>query len=142
MTQKNIHKTKAAPPEPITKGRRSKFRVLVIEDEVEAADALSVFLEDEGYQVTTAYDGADGLKKFCRLGADLVITDIRMPGLNGTQVILSLREKRPGLPIIVITGHMGATENLPLVEGGVAVEVFTKPISLTELSRQISRICI
>ena len=126
----------------VSKGRRGKFRVLVVEDETEAADTLAHYLKEEGYQVTTAYNGDQGLEKFHACGADIVITDIRMPKMDGVELIASLRQQRPDLPIIAVTGHMGATENLGPIAGDFRVEVLKKPISLSELLQKMAAICV
>jgi len=93
------------------------------------------FLEGQGYRVGCAVDGRDGL---CQLEAeppDLVITDIMMPDVDGLEVVLALREKHPGTPVIAISGGMSSMpmDFLPMVEKFNECRVLYKPISLKDL---------
>jgi CheY-like chemotaxis protein len=78
--------------------------VLIIDDEVEVSQALRRVLERAGYQVTTCLSGADGLVAFGNAPADVVITDIIMPKMNGVAVMQSSRALRPKTRIIAISG--------------------------------------
>ena len=64
-----------------------KFKILVIDDEKNIREGLQMALEDEGYEVLTAEDGADGLHKALSEMVDLVITDLRMPGIGGQEIL-------------------------------------------------------
>ena len=68
-------------------------RVLVVEDEESFSDALSFMLRREGYEVGVAADGAAALDEFDRHGADLVLLDLMLPGISGTEVCRTLRQK-------------------------------------------------
>jgi len=118
-----------------------EHHVLVVEDEAEAARAMADYLTEEGYHVTTANDGEAGLEAYREFTPDIVITDIRMPGISGTELIQALRHLDAQLPIIAVTGHMGETENIDSHPGSPPVEVLKKPVSLMELSRKIGDIC-
>lgn len=113
------------------------LHVLVVEDEAEAARAMADYLNEEGFSVTTASDGHEGLKAFQAQRPDIVITDIRMPGLSGTELIQAIREVDPDLPIIAVTGHMGETESIDPGPTSAPIEVLKKPVSLAELSRKV-----
>ena len=115
--------------------------VLVVEDEIEAARAMADYLAEEGFLVTTANDGHAGLEAFRQFAPDIVITDIRMPGFSGTELISALRDLNAELPIIAVTGHMGETESIDPGPGVTPVDVLKKPVSLQELSRKIGTMC-
>lgn len=115
--------------------------ILVVEDEVEAARAMADYLTEEGFLVTTANDGYTGLEAYREFTPDIVVTDIRMPGLSGPELIQELRHLNADLPIIAVTGHLGETENISTLAGSQPVDVLKKPVSLMELSRKIGDIC-
>src|SRR5262245_55631314 len=90
-----------APAAPPTTGR---LRVLVIEDERDLVDALVYNLRREGYDTTVAHEGQEGLRRAQTLLPDLILLDIMLPGMSGTEIIRELRagERTRHLPIIVI----------------------------------------
>lgn len=115
----------------------ARQHILVVEDEVEAAWAMAEFLRDEGFEVSIANNGREGLDSYRARRPDAVVTDIRMPGLDGTALIAALRKERADLPIIAVTGHMGDTEQLAPDADAPPVKVMKKPVSLMALSREI-----
>ncbi|HEY9080691.1 PAS domain S-box protein [Magnetovibrio sp.] len=138
----DLHAEQAASLEasvaPIFKNRH----VLVVEDEAEAARAMADYLTEEGFTVTTANDGKTGLAAYRTHNPDVVITDIRMPGFSGTELIQELRRIDANLPIIAVTGHLGETETIASTPGSAPVDVMKKPVSLMELSQKIGDLCI
>jgi DNA-binding response OmpR family regulator len=84
-----------------------QYKILVIEDDPLLQDAIAVWLGLAGYTVVVAHDGHEGLVELSKERPDLVITDVVMPGLNGIEMIRSIRQFRSGLssvPILVLTG--------------------------------------
>jgi CheY-like chemotaxis protein len=79
-------------------------RILLIEDDALLRGTLTQMLAHDGHQVTEATDGEQGLQRFDAARTELVITDILMPGMDGTQVIVALRQRRADLPVIAISG--------------------------------------
>ncbi|HWI58881.1 MAG TPA: response regulator, partial [Bacillota bacterium] len=80
-------------------------RILLIEDDLSLANSFHRVLQSEGYDVALAQRGDEGLK-LARLDPfDLVITDLRLPGLGGLEVVARLHEAKPKLPIVLITAH-------------------------------------
>src|SRR5215813_10638775 len=79
-------------------------RVLVVEDEESFSDALSYMLRREGFEVSVAGTGPDALSEFDRSGADLVVLDLMLPGLSGTEVCRTLRQ-RSNVPVIMLTAR-------------------------------------
>ena len=81
---------------------RDAPRVLVIEDEESYRDSLRVLLAREGFRVTLAATGPEGVQAFERGGADVILLDLMLPGLSGTGVFKAIRE-RSDVPIIMVT---------------------------------------
>lgn len=78
--------------------------VLVIEDDPRFRLTLTAYLEDSGYIVLEAADGLEGLEAFDREQPDIVLTDLRMPNLDGLGVIAGVKARSPSTPVIAITG--------------------------------------
>ncbi len=110
-------------------------RVLVVEDEESFSDALSFMLRREGYEVGVAADGASALDEFDRHGADLVLLDLMLPGISGTEVCRTLRQ-RSTVPIIMVTAKDGEVDKVVGLELG-ADDYVTKPFSSRELVARI-----
>ncbi|PNR00336.1 response regulator (plasmid) [Azospirillum argentinense] len=107
------------------------MHVLVAEDESLAAMALEDFLSRKGYRVTLAQDGQEGLERYSADPADLVITDLRMPRMDGRALIRELRTRAAGLPILVMTGFlsMEAGEDDLTSDRWQPLVVLRKPVS-------------
>ncbi len=110
-------------------------RVLVVEDEESFSDALSFMLRREGYEVGVASDGSTALEEFDRHGADLVLLDLMLPGISGTEVCRTLRQ-RSTVPIIMVTAKDGEVDKVVGLELG-ADDYVTKPFSSRELVARI-----
>jgi two-component system, NtrC family, nitrogen regulation response regulator NtrX len=82
-----------------------KFRVLVIDDESAIRDSLKMTLEYEGYEVLGAATGQEGLSLAEREAPDLVLLDVKMPGMDGIEVLERLRSMNDSVPVIVVSGH-------------------------------------
>ena len=110
-------------------------RVLVVEDEESFSDALSYMLRREGYEVEIAATGPDALTSFDRAGADLVLLDLMLPGLSGTEVCRELRQ-RSQVPIIMVTARDTEVDKVVGLELG-ADDYVTKPFSSRELVARV-----
>jgi two-component system response regulator RegX3 len=110
-------------------------RVLVVEDEESFSDALSYMLRREGYEVEVAETGPDALSLFDRTGADLVLLDLMLPGLSGTEVCRELRN-RSKVPIIMVTARDTEVDKVVGLELG-ADDYVTKPFSSRELVARV-----
>lgn len=115
-----------------------KFKILVIDDEKNIREGLQIALEDEGYEVITAADGAEGLRKARRDDADLIITDLRMPEISGEEILHEVISKMPGIPVIVLTGH-GTIETAVAAMQTGAYDFLTKPLDLDHLLLLVKR---
>ena len=110
-------------------------RVLVVEDEESFSDALSYMLRREGYEAVVAGNGIDALAEFDRGGADIVLLDLMLPGLSGTEVCRTLRAKS-AVPIIMLTAKDTEIDKVVGLELG-ADDYVTKPYSARELLARI-----
>jgi two-component system, OmpR family, response regulator RegX3 len=110
-------------------------RVLVVEDEDSISDPLSYMLRNEGFEVAVAATGPDALEEFDRHGADLVLLDLMLPGLPGTEVCRQLRN-RSAVPVIMLTAKDGEIDKVVGLELG-ADDYVTKPFSARELVARI-----
>ena len=111
------------------------IRILVVEDEESFSDPLSYLLRKEGYDVAVASDGPSALEEFDRDGADLVLLDLMLPGLPGTEVCRRLRS-RSNVPVIMLTAKDSEIDKVVGLELG-ADDYVTKPYSSRELVARI-----
>lgn len=112
-------------------------RILVVEDEADAAATLSEFLLRQGYAVVVAQNGNEALARIGESAFDLVLTDLRMPGLDGIPFLGALRDALPTTPIIVMTGHGAMSETQPGDAMSGIAAVLWKPLSLREISLKL-----
>jgi two-component system response regulator RegX3 len=110
-------------------------RILVVEDEESFSDPLSYLLRREGYEVAVADDGPKALEEFDRNGADLVLLDLMLPGIPGTEVCRQLRS-RSNVPVIMLTAKDGEIDKVVGLELG-ADDYVTKPYSSRELVARV-----
>jgi two-component system response regulator RegX3 len=110
-------------------------RILLVEDEQALSEPLSFLLEREGYEVTVAEDGPSALAEFDRAGADLVLLDLMLPGIPGTEVCREIRT-RSAVPIIMLTAKDSEVDIVVGLELG-ADDYVTKPYSTRELLARI-----
>jgi two-component system response regulator RegX3 len=110
-------------------------RVLVVEDEESFSDALSFMLRKEGFEVGVASTGPDAVTAFDQHGADVVLLDLMLPGMSGTEVCRTLR-LRSSVPIIMVTAKDGEVDKVVGLELG-ADDYVTKPFSSRELVARI-----
>jgi two-component system response regulator RegX3 len=113
-------------------------RILVVEDEVSFSDPLSYLLRKEGYEVAVAETGPEALADFDRAGADLVLLDLMLPGLSGTEVCRALRQ-RSAVPVIMLTAKDSEIDKVVGLEIG-ADDYVTKPYSSRELLARIKAV--
>jgi DNA-binding NtrC family response regulator len=113
-------------------------RILVVDDEVNARTALVELLRDEGYAVESAADAFKALGKMADFAPDLVLTDLKMPGMDGLQLLDKLRESDPDLPVIVMTAF-GEVETAVRAMRAGARDYLNKPVNVGELSVVVAR---
>jgi two-component system nitrogen regulation response regulator NtrX len=105
-----------------------KQRILVIDDEASVRDSLKMILEYDGYECVLAPSGRDGLAAVERDGPDLVFLDVKMPGMDGIDVLRQLRVLDESIPIVMISGHGTVTTAVEATKLG-AFDFLEKPLS-------------
>ncbi|HCM27979.1 MAG TPA: transcriptional regulator [Treponema sp.] len=114
------------------------FKLLIVDDEKNIREGLGTALELDGYEIALAADGDAGWKRFQRGDVDLVITDLRMPGISGEELLKRISSETPGVPVIVLTGH-GTVETAVEAMRNGAYDFLTKPVNLDRLSLLVKR---
>jgi DNA-binding response OmpR family regulator len=116
-----------------------KKKILVIEDDDYSRDALAHILESEGYEMEFAGEANDGYECALEMQPDVIILDMRLPGMDGKQFIEMMRadDALKAIPILVVTGNY--------LEGKAAIEMgasgcFVKPVDFSELIRAVSEL--
>ena len=110
------------------------LRVLMAEDEPLAAEVIEEGLVEAGFEVLAANDGQEAFDLASNgAGFDLLLTDLRMPRLDGKELIAKLRARRPGLPVVVMTGFPPPDGAKGLQAGRGPLRLLTKPIGISPL---------
>ena len=116
--------------------RAAGAQVLLIEDEPGIVDFVRRGLEGQGFRVQAEVDGLAGERAALEDGVDVVVLDLMLPGRSGLDVLATLREARPELPVIVLTARGEVEDRVAGLDAG-AVDYLVKPFSLAELSARI-----
>ena len=116
----------------------SEARVLVVDDEKSMRDLLAITLQKAGYEVTLAEGGAAAIEAIRRDPFDAIITDLRMPKVDGLQVLRSAKEQSPDTAVIMVTA-MASTETAVEAMKLGAYDYITKPFKVDELQLTIQR---
>ncbi len=109
-----------------------KKRILVVEDDEEMRSLLKEFLNEEGYETDSVDNGSEAYRRLVRELFDLIITDIRMPGLTGLDILPGIRKLQPEVPIIVITAFGSEEIRQRALERG-ATAYLEKPVHFNTL---------
>ena len=115
---------------------QDKKTILIIEDDPDVLNTFVKHFELLGYKVLVAEDGMDGLKRIEEGGFDIVITDIVMPFVSGVGVVTTLKEKKPDIPVIAITGYGKEPEAAAMEKK--ADLVVAKPIKISVLKDYVA----
>lgn len=113
-------------------------KILIIEDETSFSEAITFLLKKEGFEVAVANNGQDGINLFDKSGADLILLDLMLPGLSGTEVCRQIRLKS-NVPIIMLTARDTEIDKVVGLELG-ADDYVTKPYSSRELIARINAV--
>lgn len=116
-------------------GERAK--ILVIDDEAAICDLVEEFLSIQGYRVVSATNGQDGLSLFMEEKPDMVLLDIRMPGLSGFEVLNEMKRRKPDA-FVVILSAFGDAETIERALSLGAARYIEKPMELEELHRVVA----
>lgn len=104
-----------------------KERILIVDDEQDILDLLTAALKSEGYEVLSALDGAEGIKLFKKGKPDLIITDVKMPGKNGLDVLRAVKDSESDVDVIILTGHSDEVTAIDCLRNG-AYDYLLKPL--------------
>jgi excisionase family DNA binding protein len=115
-----------------------RARVLVVDDELPVRELLNKTLTMSNYDVDTAADGSAALERLRDSEYDLLITDLKMPGLDGLSVIREVRRERPEIPVIIITSYSTEANAIEAINLGVAGYI-TKPFRLPRILAAAAR---
>jgi two-component system NtrC family response regulator/two-component system response regulator HydG len=110
----------------------SKGRLVVIDDEVNAAAALETLLRDDGYEVGRAHDARSGLLLIEKMAPEVVLTDLRMPGMDGLELLSKIKETRPDTMVVLMTAYGTVKTAVKAMKLG-AEDYLGKPIDIEEL---------
>jgi len=113
-------------------------RVLVVEDDLEMRAWLDEELRELGYDVRTAADGTGALGELERAGADVVVTDLMMPGMKGTDLLAEVRARHAGLPVVIITAFGSIESAVDAMQAG-AFHYVAKPFRIEQLRSALER---
>jgi DNA-binding response OmpR family regulator len=115
-----------------------KARILVVEDEATTRKAITRALNQMGYQADEATSGGHALDKVSSLSYDLMLLDLRMPGIDGVEVMRRVHKTHPDLLVIVFTAHATVESAIESVRAG-AIDYLLKPCSIRDIEAAISR---
>ena len=116
-----------------------KLSVLLVEDEENLHDALKLNLELEGYEITSAYDGHEALKKIEEEYFDLIIMDVMLPGVDGISVTENIRLQNNEVPILILSAKNTSADRVAGLKKG-ADDYLTKPFNLEELLLRVQKL--
>jgi PAS domain S-box-containing protein len=125
-------------PSPSVEERKRALRILVVDDEEPIRRAVRRFLERRGHTIEIAADGAEALELIATHTFDVILTDLRMPGMGGEALLDTLRERDPETArrVMFMTGHVARNDEA-LMQNYAGVTVVEKPFSLVDLEREI-----
>lgn len=118
-----------------------RFSILLVEDEENLQEALKLNLELEGFEVTSAYDGAEALKAVHKEHFDLIILDVMLPELDGIVVCETIRLSNADIPILILSAKNSSADRILGLKKG-ADDYLTKPFNLEELLLRVNKLII
>lgn len=114
------------------------IKVLIIDDERPIRETLEMFLREKGYEVATSEDGKEGLEAVQRVRPEIVILDIRLPGMDGLEVLRRIKEKGEETQVIMITAYHDTETTRQAMKLG-AYEYIRKPLDADEFENAIEK---
>lgn len=116
----------------------SDFHILLIDDEPAQIISIQSFLQRRGYRVSSANSGTEGVELFQRDAVDMLVTDYRMPDMNGLQVVREVQRINPITPVVVLTAYSDTDDAVQVMKEG-AFDYLSKPIDLDELELLVKK---
>lgn len=117
---------------------KNKYRILLVDDETDLLTLWKVRLESNGFDVTTAFSGEEALATMVSINPHVVITDLRMPGMDGMALFEAIRLTNKTIPVIIITAHGSIPDAIEATRQGV-FSFLTKPIDGKELIKETEK---
>jgi DNA-binding response OmpR family regulator len=115
-----------------------QYNILVAEDDRNISNLIREIIERKGNVALLAHDGEEALQIFSNIKVDLIITDLKMPNVDGMTLISRVREQNQDIPIIIVTGY-GSDKNRELATQYGVNEILSKPCSLMDISKAIDQ---
>ena len=113
-------------------------KVLLVDDEEEFVDTLAERMRSRGMEVATSNSGGDALDLVDRDAYDVVVLDLQMPGMDGIEVLERIKQRRPDIQVVLLTGHATVEKGVEAMKLG-ALEFLEKPVDLSTLSEIIHK---
>ena len=117
---------------------KDKKKILVVDDEVNSREGLSKILSKEGFDVVCAEDGESALKKAQDIDFDIIITDLKMEGTGGIELLERIKKEKPDIGVILVTAYGEVNSYLKAMNLG-AFEYLNKPIKIDELRHIVDK---
>lgn len=111
-------------------------RILLVDDEVAFTKNLAMLLSKRGYEVKAVHDGASAIRSIDEDDFDVVLLDLKMPGMNGIETLKVIKHRKPLLEVIILTGHGSVDSAIDGVEQG-AFDYAMKPFAIADLNERI-----
>jgi len=118
---------------------RCRFKILVVDDDENIRDVLEDFLNFEGHKPILAKDGEEALKLFSERDFDVVITDLGMPGMSGWELSRYIKQRKPEMPVVIITGW-GAQLSYEDLKKNKVEWILSKPFNLDQVQQLLERV--
>jgi CheY-like chemotaxis protein len=115
-----------------------RVRVLLVEDDDDNRELMGEVLEAAGYEVLPASGGADGLRALAERGADIVVTDVGMPGMGGLELARAAKKIAPTVPVIIVTGY-AERDDIAMARGHEVDAVLVKPVDPDALAAAVGQ---
>jgi len=130
----------AAAPAQTAAGEAGEVRLLIVDDETELLESLGATLRRRGMRVATAASAAQALERLNDRLFDVVVLDVKMPGMDGIELLGRIKAAQPAAEVILLTGHPTAATGVQGIRGG-AFDYLTKPYDTEELAGRIREAC-
>jgi len=117
----------------------TKKHILIVDDNQDLADGLAIILEDENYQVSVAYNGADAINTFDDSHFDIVFVDIKLPDMNGMEVYQHINKENPKVRVVMMTGFRIEQVLAEVIEKG-NVEILRKPFNMMRIEEILKEV--
>ena len=118
---------------------KTKPSILVVDDELIVRDSLSDWLAEDGYNVATAKNGTEALSMVRKRDWDVLLVDLKMPGLSGLEVLSKVKEINPNIPVIIMTAYATVDTAVEAIKSG-AYDYITKPFNPEEITLTLKKI--